>query len=187
MFLDGDVRLTEDHEQVTGPSLLQKLVAHRQVGVHAGREDSQLAVSPRFLGHVRIKGETADCQQVKASSFYRFLGGILDKLRADGAVLGTNADSRAADLAVFRVRSLGMQVNARKRIEPIERQALASYRVLNPRFLEVFQDHGHEVSGSVGRGRAPEAGRSSSVESTRCGDKLSTVNGPLTRTILLFS
>ena len=95
-----DVRLAEDHEQVAGAGLLEQLVAHRQVGVHPGREHGQLAVALGLLGDVRVEGEAADDQQVEADALDRFLGGFLHLLRADGAVLRADGDGNAAGLAV---------------------------------------------------------------------------------------
>ena len=103
------VRLAEDHEQVAGAGLLEQLVAHRQVGVHARGQHGQLAVALRLLGDVRVEGEAADDQQVEADALHGLLGGLLDLLRADGAVLGADGDGDACVLPV------GVGVLARRR------------------------------------------------------------------------
>ena len=41
---DGDVGLAEDHEQVAGAGVLER-VADQEVGVHPGRENGELAVA----------------------------------------------------------------------------------------------------------------------------------------------
>ena len=70
------------------------------------------------------------------------------------------------------------------RVEPVERQPFALDRVLHAGLAEIVEDHGRRSL--LLAGSCSVAGRSSSAAgSTRCGDRLSTVNGPVTRTVLV--
>ncbi len=73
-------------------------------------------------------------------------------------------------------------------VQAVESQALVLAGVLHARLLEVFQNHGGEVLLLAGflLGDVP-FWFSSAVDSTRCGERLSTENGPHTRTRLLSS
>jgi hypothetical protein len=94
--LDGDVGLAEDHEQVARAGLLEQLVAHGEVGVHAHEQHRQpaegllldgdrpaaLPVGLELLGDlagVRVEGHSADEQQVEADAAQRLLGRLLDE------------------------------------------------------------------------------------------------------------
>ena len=60
-----------------------------------GGQDGELAVALGFFAHAGVEGEAADDQHVEADALDRFLGGLLDQLRADRAVLGADADGGA--------------------------------------------------------------------------------------------
>ena len=69
------------------------------------------------------------------------------------------------------------------RVEPVELEALALDRVLDAGLAQVVEDDRREVGPApAASGRsAPTPAVSSSVETMRCGERLSTVNGPVTR------
>ena len=94
--------------------------------MRAGRT-VELAVPLGLFGDVRVEGEAADDQQVEADALDRFLGGFLDLVGADGAVLGADGDGHAARLAA-RVGVLAGRVkpDAGVRVEAVELQALVS-------------------------------------------------------------
>ena len=65
--------------------------ADQEVGIHPRGQDGQLAVALGFLRDVRVEGEAADDQEVEADTQHGFLGSFLHLLRADCAVLRTDA------------------------------------------------------------------------------------------------
>ena len=89
---DVDVGLAEDREQVAGAGLLEQLVAHREVGVHAGRQDRE---APERCwpasSRQRVEGEAAD-RRAGRRELDGLLGGLADQLGADGAELGADGD-----------------------------------------------------------------------------------------------
>ena len=186
------VRLAEDGEQVAGPGLLQQLVAHRQVRVHPHRQHGQLAELDllrqlrRLLVDARLERERADEQQVALAPLDRFQRGLLDVGVAERAELRADAD--ADGRAGVRL-ALGVDVLAGEGVEPGEGDALLLVRPLHAGLAEVVEDHRQEVA-AVGAAR-PRALRSrrrlGAVGRLRCGDRLSTVNGPVSRTMSLSS
>lgn len=71
-----NVRLAENHEQVAATGLFQQFLAHRQVGIHPGGQDHQLAVAFGLFGDVRIEDKATDNEQ------HSFFGGkqpLLDR------------------------------------------------------------------------------------------------------------
>ena len=139
---------------------------------------------------VRVEGEAADDEQVEAHALDRFLGGLLHLLRADGAVLRADGDGHAPRLAVgVGVFPVGVEPGPGVGLQAVELEALVLDGVLHARLPQVVQDHGGEVllprwaSCSVTRAVHVLV----AVASTRCGDRLSTVKGPVTRMRLLSS
>jgi len=93
---DFDVRLAKDHKQVARSGLFEQF-AHRQIGVHLGRQHDQLAVALGLVADGRIEGEAADDQHVEPDALHRFLGRLFDEQRPDRAMLRTDADGRTLD------------------------------------------------------------------------------------------
>ena len=146
LLFDFHVRLAEHHEQVACAGLLQQFVAHREVGIHARGHDGEFAVAFHLLGHVRVKGEAADDEQIKPHALHGFLGGFLHQVRADRAVFRADAHGGAARLAALvRVIAGGVQPCAGERIEPVEFQPLLFTGVLDAGFAEVVQNHRGEI------------------------------------------
>jgi hypothetical protein len=157
---DLDVGFAEDHEQVARAGFLQQ-VAHRQVGVHAGGQDRQVAVAFGFFRDVRVEGESADDQQIESDALDGFFGGFLDQLRANRAVFRADADGGpfgdAFPLTLPSPRSRGtlgvgafaVDPLARVGLERIEAQPLVLERVLDAGRAEVVQDHVAELVGAV--------------------------------------
>ena len=139
---------------------------------------------------MRVEGEAADDQQVEADALDRFLGGLLDLSAAPTVPYsGPIETATRHGLPSASVYSPSAWIHcAGERVEPVEGEPLALVRVLHAGLAEVVEDHRARTRAGAGvaRGRrARVGGRSSSVESTRCGDRLSTVNGPVTRTLLV--
>ena len=63
---DFNIGLAEDHEQVADAGLLEELVAHGEVGVHAGRQDGELAVALGIFADARVEGEAAHDEDIEA-------------------------------------------------------------------------------------------------------------------------
>ena len=109
----------------------------------------------------------------------------MTQLGVDGAVLGADGDGGAQGLAGgVGVLADGLDVGAGVGLDALEDEALALEGVLDAGLAQVVEDDGDEVGGVAGR-RASPAGPSapspSPPASTRCGERLSTVNGPVTR------
>ena len=182
--------------RLPAPVFFKQFVAHRQVGVHPRGQHGQLAVAFGLFGDVRVEGEAADQQQVEADALHRLLGRLLDLLRADRAVLRADGDGHAACVlpSLHRcTRPCGVNPLAGERIQAIELQPLAldacsarppcagcrgsSWRrvraddlhlpavACRPRMLLLLLD----------------------ADACDAGERLSTVNGPLTRTRFLSS
>ena len=133
-------------KRLPAPVFLSEFVAHRQVGVHLGRQHGQLAVALCLFGDVRVEGESADDEHVEADALHRFLGGFLHLLRADGAVLRADGDGHSPGFAVgVGVFASGVEPCSGIGVEPVEAQPFALASVLHARLLEVLQDHGCEV------------------------------------------
>ncbi len=96
-FFDLQVGLAKDHEQVARAGLLEKVVAHGQVGVHVGGENGQLTIAFGFLRDVRVEGETTNDEQVEPNTGH----GFLDLFGTDGAEFGTNADGDSFSMFPF--------------------------------------------------------------------------------------
>ena len=111
----------------------------------------------------------------------------------DGAELGADQHARALALAVaVRVAALGGDEPAGPGLKGVERQPVRLLRLLHAGDLELLEDHGAKsarwASGSVPEVASGSSGwPSSSTPITRCGLRLSTVNGPATRTLSLSS
>ncbi len=154
---DLDIRLAEDHEQVARAGLLEQLVAHRQVGVHLGRQHHQLAVALGLFAHAGVKGEAADCEHVEADALDCLLGGLLDERRAHGPMLRSNADGDALFRAVFLGEfPLGVNPRVAHDLKAVEFQALAFHRVLNARLAQVVENRIREAVAGHDRRRETE-------------------------------
>ena len=107
----------------------------------------QLAVALRLFGDVRVEGEAADDQQVEADALHRLLGGLLDLLRADRAVLGADARRPRARVlpspSVYSPAALNPAPGVG--LQAVELEPLALARVLHARLAQVVEDHGGEV------------------------------------------
>ena len=183
---DVDVGLAEDHEQVAGAGLLEQLVAHREVGVHARLEDRQAAERRGLLPRQRVEGEAADDEQV--GELDGLLGGVADELRADGAELGADRDRDGPGLPALDVLPDSLDEDARVRVEAAELEALVALGVLDAGPAEVVEDARRRSAPASTDGVGSAAAASSGPSTrTRWGDRLSTVNGPDTRTILRSS
>ena len=78
----------------------------------------------------------------------------------------------------------GLDVGAGVGLDALEDEALVLEGVLHAGLAQVVEDDGDEVGGVAGRrGFAGRPVRAAPVAaaSTRCGERLSTVNGPVTR------
>ena len=77
---------------------------------------------------MRVEGKAADDQQVEADALHGLLGGLLDLLRPDRAVLRADGDGHALALLPSFVGVLagGVQPGAGVGLQPVELQALAS-------------------------------------------------------------
>ena len=116
--------------------------------------------------------------------------GLLDPLRPDRAELRTDAHAHGLRRAALGVCALGLDVLAGEHVEAVEGQPLLLVRVLHSGLAEVVEDGGQVVVGGVPASLASGrrlASRVAAVGSIRCGDRLSTVNGPVTRTMPLSS
>ena len=92
----------------------------------------------------------------------------------------------------FQVAAFGADQVARPGRERGEGDPVFLVRLLHAGGLEVFQDHLREgllraVVGAVAPRAASISSSFSSTPSTRCGERLSTVKGPATRTFFLSS
>ena len=68
---DIDVGLAEDGEQVAAAGLLEQLVGHREVGIHAGGQDGQIAEAHRLAGLLvgpGVEGEAAHDEDVEVTA-----------------------------------------------------------------------------------------------------------------------
>ena len=89
--------------------------------------------------------------------------------------------TRFSFLSASDVLAAGVDPGAGVRLEAVEDEPLLLARVLHARLAQVVEDHrleGDRARRALAR-RPRLAGRSSSVARTRCGDRLSTVNGPV--------
>ena len=184
-----DVRLAEDDEQVALAGVLE-VVGHVQVGVHAGLEHRDAAELVE-LGGVRLVVEGAGDQHVE-TGIARLAGGR-DQIGAlDGAELGADEDGGALLGVAFQVAAFGADQVARPGRERGEGDPVFLVRLLHAGGLEVLQDHlGEGLLGRRIRRRLPSADRSVRRSRRRpargAGERLSTVNGPATRTFFLSS
>ena len=112
----------------------------------------------------------------------------MTQVGVDGAVLGADGDGGAQGLAGgVGVLADGLDVGAGVGLDALEDEALALEGVLDAGLAQVVEDDGDEVGGVAGRrgfaGRPVGASARADVApaSIRCGERLSTVNGPVTR------
>ena len=191
---DVDVGLAEHDEQVALAGVLQ-LVGHVQVGVHLGLEDRQRPELGQLRG-VGVEVEGAGDQHVEAGvgGLARGGGEIDARERAE---LGADQDAGAA----LRARLPGSGPR-RRCTRPASRRGEVNVMVsrfstwCTPAVRRCSSTMSAKSVGGVAslvRRRLPasaasvSANSSSSEGTTRCGDRLSTVNGPATRTLELSS
>ncbi len=181
---DIDVGLFEDREQIAAAGLLEQLVGHREVGVHAGGQNGQLAEAHRLAGLLigpSIEGEAAHNQDLEVAA--GFEGGLADEVRPDGAVLRPDRDGHAPSGVALAERAGGLEEAPGERIERLEAKALALDPLSTPderRLSRIVSTKRPESS--IGAGGSMRSSGPSAT--TRWGERLSTVNGPATRTSL---
>jgi hypothetical protein len=191
---DVDVRLAEDHEQVALAGVLQ-VAGHVQVGVHA-RLQHRDAAELVELGRVGLVVEGAGDEHVEAG--VAGLAGGGDQVRAaDGAELGPmkmparfSCHRRSAlDVAALGADDSSPGHGTARRSDPVLLVGL-----LHAGGLAGFPASCGEVGWSPVRSAGGPAARSGSISSSssstasvRWGERLSTVNGPATRTFFLSS
>jgi hypothetical protein len=114
-----------------------------------GDENREVPVAPGFLGDVGVEGKATNDEQVKAEALHSLLGGFLDLIGADGAVLGADGDRHPTRSAVgFCVFSGSLDPGASVGFETIELEALVLDGVLDTRLLQILNDHGLELTGA---------------------------------------
>ena len=141
--------------------------------------------------HLRLEGEPQDAQQVEVHVLAGLAGRSFDEVGRDRAVL--RADRRGRP-AWGRPRALladadSLDVGAGVALDDVELEALGPPAVLDAGGPQVVEHGLLEVgaSGSFGGlGLADRLGAGAKAR-LRCGDRLSTVNGPVTRTLRLSS
>ena len=126
---DVDVGLAEDGEQVAFAGLLEQLVGHREVGVHPGGQDGQLAEAHRLAGRLvgeGIEGEAAHDEDVEVAAGLQ--GGLADEVRPDGPVLRPDGGDRRLGGGA---RGLGRGAGDASRSARLQRGSAAA-RVASP-------------------------------------------------------
>ena len=125
------------------------------------------------------KAKRADEQQVALAALDRFQRGLLDVGVADACrTPGRRRRGRAAPASVSPSAWMYSPGKGSSRAK-VMRCALV--RPLHAGLAEVVEDHLAEVRGRGGRGRGPSvASAVVAAGRLRCGDRLSTVNGPVT-------
>ena len=112
----------------------------------------RLGQSLGLFVHVGTEGEGADDEHREALALARLLGGLLDPVGVDGAVLGTDGDGGAQGLAGgVGVLADGLDVGAGVGLDALEDEALVLEGVLDAGLAQVVEDDGHEVGGVAGR------------------------------------
>ena len=138
------VGLAEDHEEVAGAGGLEELLVggvHGEVGVHARDEDGEVGPLPGLFVDVGAEGEGADDEHGEALALARLLGGLLDPLGVDGAVLGADGDGGAEGLAGgVGVLADGLDVGAGVGLDALEDEALVLEGVLHAGLAQVVED-----------------------------------------------
>jgi hypothetical protein len=100
---------------------------------------------------VGIEGEAADKQHVEADALDGLLGRVLDEVRADRAVLGSDRHRDALRLSVLAgVLPLGVDEPAGVGIEAVKLKPLLLERVLDRGLAQVVDDHVVELAGAGG-------------------------------------
>ena len=145
---------------------------------------ARLAVALGLLGHVRVEGKAADDEEVETEALDGFLGRLADverarPCRAPGRWRRRRASSSCRHPCTRRAREPRCP-RTRSRRSKTSRSCLRVF--WTPAFRRLSRII---VSKGTARGErrasVSVAGRSSSVDRKRCGDRLSTVNGPVTR------
>ena len=168
-----------------------------QVCVHARLQHGQRAELGE-LGGAGVVVEGAGDEHVEAG-FGGFAGGVHQVWAGDGAELRGDEDAGAALaaglLVAFRVAAFGADGIAGPRGERGEGDPVFLVRLLDAGGAQVVEDDGGEVALLAAShlidgprlGDAVRVQRSVWASKTRWGDRLSTVNGPATRTRFLSS
>ncbi len=137
-FLDADVGLAEDDEEVAVAGGLQ-ILRHVQVGVHARLQHGHAAQAVE-LGRVGVIGEGAGDQDVEAG-----IAGLPRRGHqvgaGDGAEFGADQDAGAALLVALHEAALGTDKVAGPALEAGEGDAVFLVRLLHAGAAEVLQDH----------------------------------------------
>jgi len=144
----------KDGEQVAAAGLLEQLVGHREIGVHSGGQDGQLAEAHRLAGLLvgpGVEGEAAHDQDIEVAAGLE--RGLADEVRPNGPVLRPDRDRDAPSSIALAERAGGLEEAPGERIERLEAQALALDPVVDAGRAEVVEDRLDEAAGVLDRSR----------------------------------